>query len=390
MATTSERRIFNPKTGHYEPVPSSSNVSDPDTGSSRRTPLFTDFGKKEQPQSQLPQSFLPSSNGGGGVGSSRIDEKNQIITSETAPGEGTSNITKVDPGKEHFLSEGIGSLKFEHYMAALGVSLGGAGGGVSKGTEVGKTATQTTISGQPGFVVNVKTYGQVTSYVAKIIAQLKKPQVIAVAAAIAVYTAIKESRSGEVLGKFVGMEEAAQMVGMPKWLSYEQAQETGEWDLYYQARELENALYADQDMWDAIVTKIPWANALAGLDIFRRTGIAVGAIWDEMALREQNKQNTEQTDEEYWAEVAAAEVAADKAEIERHNKNTRSMTKWKQRAERDGRIEEARFWAKEADKERAKEAGDRKAIADFWIAYRKQVKEVEDNNRPSKLNFGLL
>jgi len=52
--------------------------------------------------------------------------------------------------------------------------------------------------------------------------------------------------------------------------------------------------------------------------------------------------------------------------------------------------ETARFWAAEREKQREKEAEDRQAIADFWLAYRKLAQEIADNSRPSNLGFGLL
>ena len=45
---------------------------------------------------------------------------------------------------------------------------------------------------------------------------------------------------------------------------------------------------------------------------------------------------------------------------------------------------------KKISKKAEKEEKDREAIADFWIAYRKTVQEIQNDNRPSNLNFGLL
>ena len=50
----------------------------------------------------------------------------------------------------------------------------------------------------------------------------------------------------------------------------------------------------------------------------------------------------------------------------------------------------SRFLAKQAEKERRREAEDRIAIAKFWLEYRKVSQEITDNNRPSALNFGLI
>lgn len=269
-------------------------------------------------------------------------------------------------------------------------------GAIKKGG-IGKLAT-----GQlPGIPSNVRAAGRVISFAKKVAVQFRKPTAVAAMLGVGIYTAIKESRSGEVLGEFTGMEEAVQMVGMAKWLTYEQAQETGDWDLFAQSRMLEVALFEDQDMWDEVVSKIPWANALKGLEKFRRTGIAVGLIWDEMAKREKARMETGQTDKEYWEEINKAKAEQDRAVIDYRNSERKIMFDYEQESrkasraatradEKKARNEDAAFWAKGREKQRELEAEDRKAIADFWTAYRKQVQKLKDDNRPSNLNFGLL
>ena len=64
------------------------------------------------------------------------------------------------------------------------------------------------------------------------------------------------------------------------------------------------------------------------------------------------------------------------------------------KATREGDIiarnEDAVFWRAEQNKTRKAEDEDRKAMADFWLNYRKEVQKISQANAPSNLNFGLL
>ena len=66
------------------------------------------------------------------------------------------------------------------------------------------------------------------------------------------------------------------------------------------------------------------------------------------------------------------------------------MVRWEREATVAARNEDAAFWRREREKQRAAEAADRIAIAKFWQAYRKQAAKLAEDNRPSKLNFGII
>ncbi len=104
---------------------------------------------------------------------------------------------------------------------------------------------------------------------------------------------------------------------------------------------------------------------------------------------------------ERWEKAREEERTADRAAIDFYNEQRRFMVIFEKESKESARIattaantkarnEDAIFWAKERAKQRIFEGEDRKAIADFWTAYRKAAQKIALDNRPSNLNFGLL
>lgn len=289
-------------------------------------------------------------------------------------------------------------------LAGMFANLAGKGG-VAKNlvTPTGKLV-QTTLGTASAFVVNTKTKGMVMSYAARLVAQFKKPPVVAGMLMIGIYTAIKESRSGEVLGKFVGMEEAVQMVGMPKWLSYEFASEVGTpeaWALFEESRELERALLEDQEMWDEVISKIPWANALRGLEKFRAAGIASGLIWDKLAEMRKYQQDNNLTEDDMYRIGREEKKANDIAVIDYYNTeriiNEKEVLALKAEAddEEDAETlkilkETIQFWEDKRERDEKSAREETKWNAEFWLAYQKLKDKIASDSKPSNLNFGLI
>ena len=295
--------------------------------------------------------------------------KKAVITGVDATLAGLSRIG-INIGKRQAIKKGIPRVASLIGRAPIKVSV--VGGGIG---------------------VNAKTASLATSFAGRIAAQFKKPEFVAVALGVILYTAIKESRSGEVLGKFVGMEEAAQVVGMPKWLAYANAEEVGTpeaWALFEQARELENALYADQDMWDEVIAKIPWANALAGLEKFRAAGIASGIIWDKLAEMKKFQQENNLTESDMYAKARQEQFDMDLAVTNHFNEQRLITDKLIRDAKIDARNEDAAFWRNQKELDYKREAEERQAVADFWSEYNKQKAKLYEASKPSNLNFGLL
>lgn len=111
--------------------------------------------------------------------------------------------------------------------------------------------------------------------------------------------------------------------------------------------------------------------------------------------------NTGQTDKEYWAERDKERAEQEKANVDYFNEERKRQFDYEVRAraeerkartkeERQARIKEATFWAREREKQRDLEAKERIAIADFWFAYRKEVLKLREDSSQSNLNFGIL
>lgn len=125
--------------------------------------------------------------------------------------------------------------------------------------------------------------------------------------------------------------------------------------------------------------------------------------YEQEAIRESQAisqaRNMEEID--YYNQEAESQQqrqhAREKYEIDYYNKKQSESRKEQRdflnetrRAEIKARNEDAEFWRKEREKQYEREAEDRKAMADYWTQYRKQIAQQEDDSRPSNLKFGLL
>jgi len=127
---------------------------------------------------------------------------------------------------------------------------------------------------------------------------------------------------------------------------------------------------------------------------------------------ETGQQAEPQSEDDFWAERRKEQVAMEKEITDYYNEERRKQLLWEEEQKDRDMREDAEFWAKQSAKERAlmqkqreeeakfwaeqarlrsqREAEDRIAMAKFWLEYREMVAKIEDNSRPSNLNFGLL
>ena len=241
-----------------------------------------------------------------------------------------------------------------------------------------------------GAIVNPKTRSQTIEWGIKVAKQFKKPPFVATALAIALYTAIKEGVGGSVFKDFVGMEEAAQQVGGPKWVAYQQGKKTGDWTIFEEARALEDELYKDNTMWENVISNIPWLNGKVGLNDFRQAGIDAGNLWDELAKNEIIQQQTGETDEEKWARIGEKQKQDDIDVIDYYNQQRIITDKIIEDLEDQDMKDDAAFWRNERAIKRKEEREDLIALGKFWQEYRIEANKIQENSRPSNLNFGLL
>ena len=147
---------------------------------------------------------------------------------------------------------------------------------------------------------------------------------------------------------------------------------------------LEDGLF--NDLWDF----------MPGINIIHTSlEIVQGArsqkkVYDKAILDMIEQKQNGTSEEDFWR-ARDAEKAEQQRQITEDRLAQQKIFNDNERIAREEEREESgRFWAAQAAKERELEAADRKAIADFWEMYRRKVKEINDNNRPSNLKFGLL
>jgi len=228
--------------------------------------------------------------------------------------------------------------------------------------------------------------GLITDFAAKVAAQFAKPKFVAWALGIGVTTALTASFGGRVFGSFVGMEEATQAVMYPM----SQALREGNFEAYDTAKAEFDELIKDPTMWEEVQKWIPFKNSIDGLSKFRDAAAAGGAVWDKLAEDLRIQQETGETEDEKWARIKQEELDNEKFIIDYYNQERKNMVTWEREAEIAARNEDAAFWSRERERQRKMEAEDRKAMADFWLAYRRQTQQIKEDTRPSNLKFGLL
>lgn len=288
------------------------------------------------------------------------------------------------------------------FLATVGVksSLSGLGSKIApliKGTVPGK-ATQTLLTGAPGFVVNTATKTSFKKFATTAVQKRGLGQT----AFNVVSAALVASIAGKAFGQsFIGTEETAQSVGFVKSIAYEQGYWTGDWSIFDRAVAEERQVYADPTVKEEIQSYLGPLAIIGGTDKFVDQGVSNLEMWDELANNRKAQQQSGQTNEQ--AEVVRQKKEDDQylENIDYYNNERKKMVQWELDAkfeakkasnalERQKRMEEARFWAEERDKQRKKEEEDRIAIAKFWAGYRKRQQKLQEESRPSKLNFGLL
>ena len=156
-----------------------------------------------------------------------------------------------------------------------------------------------------------------------------------------------------------------------------------------QLRDEQTALW-DQNIWEALARLIPGANIAAGFLNKYKALRAQMVVNDKIMADRITQLETGETEDEKWERVREEEAEQDKAAIDYYNEQRKLQVQWEREADKAARNADAAFWRKERAKQDKMEAEDRQAIADFWIAYRKQTLKIANDNRPSNLNFGLL
>lgn len=232
------------------------------------------------------------------------------------------------------------------------------------GTTIGKIST------------NPKTIAASNSMISKIAIQLKKPAYVV-------------ATIGAIIGTYPWAEWAQTEAGEILGFSSRAAINTGDPEIIRQFQEIQ-ADIVDKNMWEQIARLLPGAN-IATAFLNKANAIRAQAIVNNKLMADAIIQiETGETEDKKWKRVREEQAEQEKANIDYYNEQRRQMVIWERDAEKAARNADAVFWRKEKEKQRKLEEKDREAIADFWLAYRKEALKIVNDNRPSNLKFGLL
>ncbi len=245
---------------------------------------------------------------------------------------------------------------------------------VTKAGEVGKFTKKGNV--RTKFQTNPKTKEKTVSLLIKIARQFKRPSVIV--------TGIIG-----MAGTYPWAEWALGEAKEGMIFNTQKAINTGDIDILNEFIETSNEIF-DMTTWETMRRLIPGLNLQFA---FGEKAQALQAQWkvnNKIIEDEKIKIETGETEDDRWERIREEEAEMDKDAVDYYNDERQKMVEWEAEARRNQRNEDAAFWRSERSKQRVKEAEDRKAIADFWIEYRKTALKIREDSRPSNLNFGLL
>jgi len=202
----------------------------------------------------------------------------------------------------------------------------------------------------------------------------------------------KSGRPISKFGKFIiagigfnGLGEWARLdnVGTGVEITYNKVLQRGSVEEIEAAKKVRDDIY-NEPLWSAIGRFLPFVGGVTGF------------IQGYKALKFQISVNDMIT-EDIINGIPLTEETTAKKESDLFKEDTlwfhEEQEKARERerqAEIEGRNEDAAFWRKERQKKIEDERRARIESAEFWLAYRKKVAEMESDNSPSKLAFGLL
>lgn len=307
-------------------------------------------------------------------------------------------IAEVNNAPIKYGLEGAANNPFTTALVISGLYHAGAAGMAAyKGLSV-TAATQTAIT---GVEVGV---GQIA--VNTVTTKLAETTLIQAGFTVGAIMALKSGVESFTFGNFQ-IAEAMDKISFART----KAAEEGKWELVEQLNTLmDEILYPSG--WDWVISKTPWLTAQRGIRKNLDAAKLQREVDDEIIEDTRTAETNNETNDDKWARIREKETAQEKEAIDYYNEQRKQLLEWEEAVKDRDMREDAKFWAEQTTAERAahykqlekeakfwadqkaqqrkKEAEDRQAIADFWFAYRKRLQQLDDNNRPSNLNFGLL
>ena len=245
---------------------------------------------------------------------------------------------------------------------------------VSKAAQVGKITKKGNV--KIPYQTNAKTVKETNSLLLKVVKQYRNPIVIV-------------GTIGAMLSTYPWSEWALGEAKEGMIFNVNKAINTGDVNLLNEFLETSDEIF-DMTIWETMRRLIPGANLQFTFGEKAQALMAQKKVNDKIVQDEIIKIQTGETEDDRWKRIREEEAEADKEAVDYYNEQRKIMVEWEAEARRNQRSDDAAFWRKERAKQRVKEAEDRKAIADFWIEYRKAAAKLREDSRPSNLNFGLL
>ena len=177
---------------------------------------------------------------------------------------------------------------------------------------------------------------------------------------------------------------------------YRQAQISGDWTLYEEAKAARDDL-TDMNKWQQYLAWTPIISPFITIPRAIEGVIQGGKIMDEVANQEQIAQQTGETEEDKWARIDEERKANKEAERIEDEAYYAQIQKDVEKAKADARKEDEAYWNKVLREREAYETAKREAEAKYWEDVRKMNAELKKEEQKSyeaygksQLSFGLL
>ncbi len=227
------------------------------------------------------------------------------------------------------------------------------------------------------YLDNTKTRILSSEYILKIVQQMKKPYFVAAAVATMVGT-YPLAEWARVDNAQVGANIAAR-----------DAIETGDPELIKEVMEVRDEIF-DITLWEGLARILPGTNLALAFRDATKTAFLQKKVSDKLLADEIIQIEAGETDDDKWDRVRQEQADQEIALIDYYNSERKKLLRWEREARVAGRNDDAAFWAAEQARQRKLEEEERKAIAQFWLDYRRTAQQFREDNSPSRLNFGLL
>jgi hypothetical protein len=389
-------------------------ISQPATTSTQQTSPGNPLQGVSQPPQQVLQTAMTGVNPNTpeGVGKS----KNSLQTLTIQPGQNEQVAAKTfDPEVENAIRNTTGAITSTALTAATLGTGGGAMFAAGTATKVAlnaatKTAAKMAAKNAANQMLKVGTKG-LSNEARKAISSAG---MVAVNGATTIATkswltklAGALANPNFVVGALVGAigsypfagfikEEALQTIGFAVSVAHQNQDVEG----MAAALALQQDVLND-DLWEGIMAAVPYANVLAKLEEFYEAAKLKNTIDTKIFEDLKISIATGETEDAKWARLNAEKAQQERDNIDYYNQERMKLVLWEQEAraaanaaqdrrERREREEEAAFWAEQKRLAAEQELLNAQAIANFWLAYKKELAKMQQNNQASNLKFGLL